>query len=151
MVGGQRNRYFYLSRSLKRIGKYVGRGNRKSIAKAVCDNDSLRSEVIVSVSRMIRKEVKKVCSKNHKSMLRVKSRTALESFTWDRVWSEIRVNAPILTSILKGTFASTDDSIFPLLCVAVSILLKVSNPQVNLVQYILSLVLKLGHATKQVL
>lgn len=84
MVGGQRNRYFYLSRSLKRIGKYVGRGNRKSIAKAVCDNDSLRSEVIVSVSRMIRKEVKKVCSKNHKSMLRVKSRTALESFTWDR-------------------------------------------------------------------
>ena len=42
----KRNRYFHLSSSLKRIGKYVGRGNRRSIASAIVQNTTLKGEVI---------------------------------------------------------------------------------------------------------
>ena len=38
VVSGPKNRYFHLTRSLKRIGKFVGRGSRRSIAEAVCEN-----------------------------------------------------------------------------------------------------------------
>ena len=34
----KKNRYFHLVGSLKKIGKYVGRGNRRSIAAAVVQN-----------------------------------------------------------------------------------------------------------------
>ena len=37
----KKNRYFYLSQSLKKIGKYVGRGKKRSIAKAVVENSTL--------------------------------------------------------------------------------------------------------------
>lgn len=150
VVSGTKSRYFHLTRSLKRIGKFVGRGSRQSIAKAVCENESLRPQVALALSRIIRKEVLSICSLKHDSILCLKSRPALERFTWERVWSELQNHAPILLTMLTGAIASSDTPFQPPLCVAASILLKLSNPRVNLVQSILSLILKTGQATKLV-
>ena len=51
----RKNKYFKLSRSLKKIEKYIGRGNRRSIASAVIQNLSLKKEV---VCKKIQREVK---------------------------------------------------------------------------------------------
>ena len=63
MAGEQKSRYFHLTNSLKRVGRYLGRGNRRSIAQAVLQNPNLRHHVIDEVAKGIRKEIKKLCSK----------------------------------------------------------------------------------------
>ena len=65
-------RYFHLSRSLKQLGKYVGRGKRQMIAKAVMENATLQQEVVGQIGRASRTEIMKICSDSHDSILRIK-------------------------------------------------------------------------------
>ena len=105
------------------------------------------------IARLIRKEILSICSRSHDSLLRLKSRPALEKFSWDRVWIELENHAPVLTAILTGAVGAVgdfDQSVLPSLCVAASILVKLSNPHVCLVQTVISLALKSGQATKLV-
>ena len=149
----RKNRYFQLSRSLKKIGKYIGRGNRRSIASAVIQNPSLKKEVVSSLCKEIQREVKGVCSDAHDSILRMTSKPAIENFTWERVWQELELKTPLLATTLSGLLPvskRTQINVVPALCVCASVLLKLQNQKVNLVQTMISLVLKAGHATKQV-
>ena len=145
----RKNRYFHLSGSLKKVGKYVGRGNRRSIAAAVIQNTSLRGEVLSSLCKEIQREVKSAYSDAHDSILRMTSKPALENFTWERVWQELE---PLLAATLTGLLPvskRTQTNVVHALCVCASIILKLQNQKVN-VQTMISLVLKAGHATKQV-
>ena len=54
----RKSRYFHLSGSLKRIGKYIGRGNRRSIAAVVVQNSRSKDEVVSSLCKDIQAEVK---------------------------------------------------------------------------------------------
>ena len=66
---------------------------------------------------------------------------------------ELKQNAPTLIDLLVGLLRASKsnlDSIHPVLCACASILLKLANQEVNLVQTVVSLVRKAGHATKQV-
>ena len=141
--------YFHLTQSLKKLGRYVGRGNRRSIAKAAVGNMTLRPELLTEMCGTVRAEMKSVSSDSHDSILRLKTKTALEHFTWETVWIELQQNAPTPMSLLVGlTPASKYKSkgIRPALCWCASILLKLRNDKVNLVQSVISLVLKAGHA-----
>ena len=83
----------------------------------------------------------------------MKNKTALEHFTWETVWSELEQKAPTLTAILLGlapTSKRESEHIKPALSLCASILLKLRNDKVNLVQSVISLVMKAGHASKQV-
>lgn len=149
----RKNRYFHLSGSLKKVGKYVARGNRRSIATAVVENTTLRGEVISLLCKEVRGEIKSLCSDSQDSILRMTTKPALESFTWDRVWQELQLNMPLLVNILTSFLPPSkrvSNSVIPALCVCASIFLKVQNQKVNVVQTMISLVLKAGHATKQV-
>ena len=148
----KRNRYFHLSGSLKRIGKYVGRGNRRSIAAAIVQNTTLRGEVISLLCREAQQEIKKLCSDSHDSILRMTSKPALENFTWERVWQELQLNTPLLANFLTGFLPKSKEAscFLPALCVCASIVIKLQNQKVNVVQSMISLLLKAGHATKQV-
>ena len=120
-------RYFHLSRSLKKLGRYVGRGKRRSIAQATVENGALRHEVVLAIGNAAHKEIKKICSDSHDSILRMKSKIALERFTWERVWTEIETNAPLLVSLLLQLIPPSkreDKRVRPALCICISILLK---------------------------
>ena len=148
-----KNKYFHLTASLKKIGKYVGRGKKRSIANAVVENTSLRREVVSALCTQSRKEIIKLCSDRHDSILRLTTKPALEQFTWERVWEELASNAPILLSILTGLLPRSkiqSKSCQAALCVCASVILKLQNHKVNLVQSVIGLVLKADHATKQV-
>ena len=45
----EKNRYFHLLSSLEKVGKYVRRGKKCSIANAIVENTSLRGEVVSSL------------------------------------------------------------------------------------------------------
>ena len=138
--------YFYLSRSLKKIGKYVGRGKKRSIAEAVIQNNALRNEVVAALGTAAHKEISKICSDSHDSILHMKTKTALELFSWERVWLELQTHAPLLVVILVQLLPSSkhkaEDVIHPAVCICASIFLKLHNNKVNLVQAMM--------ATKQV-
>lgn len=144
--------YFHLTRSLKKLGRYVGRGNRRSIAKAAVGNATLRPELIAAICTKVTAEVKTLCSDAHDSILRLKSKTALEYFTWETVWIELQQSAPTLMAILCQLIplSKKSDKVNPALCLCASVLLKLRNDKVNLIQSVISLVLKAGHATKEV-
>lgn len=93
-------------------------------------------------------------SVKHGSILRMKTKQSMERFTWDRVWLEISTHCPTLTSILQECLppqvVKNDGALAPL-CVCASILLKLRNSHVNLVQGIISILLKSGHANTQVM
>ena len=149
----EKNRCFHLSGSLKKIGKYVGRGKKGSIAVAVVENASLRGEVVSSLCNEARKEIQRLCSDSHDSILRLPTKPALEQFTWDRVWHELQLNAPLMLSILTNLLPLSkrdNKSVIPALCVCASIFLNLQNQKMNVVQTMIGLVLKAGHATKQV-
>lgn len=155
MVSGDQrnNRYFYLSRSLKQLGKYVGRGKRQSIAKAAIENSALRGEIVAALCTAAHKEMIALCSDSHDSILCMKTKPALELFSWERVWLELQQHAPLLLDILTKLLPPSKrgaKSIQPALCVCASILLKLRSNKVNLVQTMIAVVLRAGHATKQV-
>ena len=122
------------------------------IAKAVVDA-ALRQEVVSQISKASRKEIIKICSDSHDSILRMKSKVALEHFTWETVWLELKNNAPLLVTLflqLVPGHKKSDLSTRMAICVCISILLKAQSHKVNLVPAMISLLLRNGHATKQV-
>ena len=146
-------KYFHLTRSLKKLGRFVGRGSKQSIARAAVNNKSLLPQLVCALCSAIRKELKSLCSDKHDSILRLKSKPALENFTWKTVWLELEQNAPTFLALLVGLLPASKhqlDSVRPALCMCASILLKLTNQKMDLVQTVVSLVLKAGHATKQV-
>ena len=151
MSYAKKPKYFHLTRSLKKLGRFVGRGSKQSIAAV--NNKSLLPQLVRALCSAVRKEVKSLCSDKHYSILRLKSKPALENFTWKTVWLELEQNAPTFLVLLVGLLPGSKqqlDSVRPALCMCASILLKLTNQKVDLVQTVVSLVLKAGHATKQV-
>ena len=149
----KKNWYFHLIGSVKKVGKYVGQGKRHSIAVAVVENTTLRREVVLVLGSEVGKEMKRLCSDENDSILRMTTKPALLQFTWKRVWDELQLDAPLMMSILTNFLPPSkknDESLRPALCLCASIFLKLRNQKVNIAQNIISLVLKGGHATKQV-
>ena len=95
-----------------------------------------------------------LCSDSHDSILRMKNKTALELFSWERVWREMQMHAPLLvtflTQLLPLSKRKDENAFHPALSVCASILLTLHNFKVNIVQAVIAVVLRAGHATKQV-
>lgn len=152
MSHSTRNRYHHISHSLKKLARCVGHKNCKSIASAAVGNMKLRPHVVEKLARSIRmQELVPLCSDKHDSILRLKSKPALEHFSWETVWEELRVNAPLLLSFFSCLLPKRkQQEVHPAICMLASIVLRLNNQKVNLVQSVVSLILRAGHATKQV-
>lgn len=111
----------------------------------------MRREVVAALGNSVQKEIKKLCSDSHDSILRMKSKTALERFTWERVWLEIQMNAPLLVSLFLHHLKEKTKLSGQLFAHALVFLLKLRCQKVNIVQAVIGVVLKAGHATKQVI
>ncbi len=153
MVHYKKPKYFKLSRSLKKLGRYVGRGKWSSIAQAVLKDEALAGRVVSGVAATIGREVKLVCSAKHESILMMKTKPALENFTWRTVWAELQQSAPTLLKVLQEALPRQkreSEAAKPVICMCASLLLKFRNPRVNVVQAVISLILQAGHASKEV-
>ena len=69
------------------------------------------------------------------------------------MWKELSVNASTLLGVMEAILShktSPLERIQPVICMAVSILMKFINPCMNFVQSYISLILHAGHSSKQV-
>lgn len=157
---GSKHSIHHLSKSLKKIGKSVGRRNPGAIARQVMAHARIKREILKCVGRAIRKDMKHVCSKKLSSILRCRSAEDMKNFTWDALHAELDTHAPVFCHILNecirpkrretktGKSRAVIDTAVVGLCSA--LLLRHWNQRMNLVQRIISTLLYSGHAPKQV-
>ncbi len=148
----------YLTHSLKKIGRSVGRRSRAGIARQCMKDAKIKSSVIQLTVKTIKKEIKAMCAYKNGSLLLDRSSYGLSSFNWDNLIEELKRHAPTLFEILHGcvtrkkpknsrSYRVKDEGVIGI-CAA--ILLRHQNHHMNLVQRILSLLLYSGHAPKMV-
>lgn len=161
LKGKKSSRVYKLSRSLKRIGRSVGRLKRESIAREAMKDERIRSKSVEILSKSLAKEMKRLCSKKVMSALRKRDLSSLQEFDVNSIIKEMEQYAPSVLILLRGCLlgckcpkagAKKSRSLSADLIVAVccAILLRGRSQRMNMLQRIISLVLYCGHASKRV-
>ena len=74
----------------------------EAIARTAVNNKPFLPQLVHALCSVIWKELKSLCSDKHGSILRLKSKPALENFTWKMVWLELEQNAPTFLALFAG-------------------------------------------------
>ena len=134
------------------MGKAVARNSKQALAKECLKQPETREYILRSIAVLIRNEMKAMCSDRINSVLRSTDINDLHEFTWDRLLTELRKNAPIFLRVLHAA----SETRLPrknkngVVGVCAAILLKHRFSKMCLGQKILSLILYAGHSSKQV-
>lgn len=157
---GSKHSISYVTRSLKKLGRSVGRSNPAAIARQVLTHGKVKTEVLKAVGKLVRKEMMYLCKRKTLSLLRG-SPKSLETFSWEQLSDELCQNAPVFCQVIKmcvvrkrrktskkGRSNKIDDN--NVTGIIAALLLRHRNQRMNLFQRIVSLVLYSGHAPKKV-
>ena len=151
-----------LSRSLKGLGRSIGRRSRLSIARQSVKDKKIRRKILEYIGTDIQKELTAMCNIKDSSMFRVQSKEDLEQFSWEGVVRELESRAPTLYSLLNysiivksrrrprtggKTHRPRDASVLGAIA---GLLLRHRSQRMNILQRLVSLILHCGHAGKQV-
>ena len=121
----------------------------------------IRECIIREFGKLIRKDMKNICSKKVSSMLRKSTAEAMKSFAWDDLTNELEDTSPVFYRILKECVDrkrrkvskrktnTIDDTTVIGMCAA--LLLRHQNANMNLVKRIISVLHYSGHAPKKVI
>ena len=114
----------------------------------------MQKEACIIVGRVVRKEIKFLCSDTHNSIQREQSKASIGFLAGiPTVWCELQSKAPLLLLILQNCFSkskATSDGMKAIFCMFISMLLKTRNSKMCMVQAMITLVLYAGHTEKQV-
>ena len=151
-MGYKRPKSYLLTPRRRRIGKAVGRGSRKAIARE-CIKDSITLKYALGfLGNAIKKEMKALASDSSNSVLKGQNIPSMSNFGWEKVLEELNVHAPILLQLLRSV--TTTKSVRPnqnaIIGMCVSLLLKHCYSKMSMMQKIVSVILYAGHASKQV-
>lgn len=131
------------------MGKSVARGSKKTLVDQCFSDPGTLPHLMKKLSRVLREEMKMMCSEKTVSVLRSKSYDVLKNFKWEDLLKEMSVHAPTLAHILQScTGKSSKKS--AVIGVCASILLKSRCSKMSLVQKRVMLILHAGHCGKQV-
>lgn len=156
-----------LTSSLKRLGRSVGRRNRRSIARQAISDSRIRERIVDLLGKRMANEMKAMCSMKTDSILRKRNQGILHKLNVQAVVSEMEKHAPHTLAILRSCLAGCRRSkaknerrkdrtktrivdVDRVVAVACAILLRGRSQRMNLLQRIVSLILYCGHASKRV-
>ena len=151
----------YQLRSLKKLGRSVGRANRSAIARQVVRDERIRTRVIELLGTHMGKEMKKLCTKEVMSVLRKADSDSVQQFSVKSIIEEMKTHAPSVLTVLRGCVHGRRRSrakkqksrmidVDTVVGVCCAILLRGRSQKMNLLQRIISLILFCGHASKRV-
>ena len=151
----------YQLRSLKKLGRSVGRANRSAIARQVMKDDRIRTRVVQLIGTHLGKEMKRLCTNEVTSVLRKTDSDSVQQFTVQSIIEEMKMHAPSVLTVLRGCLHGRRRSrakkqksrivdVDTLVGVCCAILLRGRSQKMNLLQRIVSLILFCGHASKRV-
>ena len=134
----------HLPSDYESIGKALVYGPPERIAKAVVKCKLLTKHVLQNVLRLLSSEVCGLCSRSNPSLLRKCDKDDLIKFDFLSLCEEWKDRAPIFYSFLMTccSVQSRDESWFPSMAVAGSVLLKQRNSQMNALASVLGILIK---------
>lgn len=112
----------------------------------------MRRHILKMVSKITHAEMRELCSTRAQSVLLSCDTEALKMFTWQTIKSELVTHTPVLLSLLQSTGASKQkrSNFDAVVSLCVSILARNRNPRMCLAAKVLSLILYVGHRSKDV-
>ena len=167
-VGYKKPKSFVLTPTRKKFGKLVARGSKVVIAEECLKNRDMKTAIVTKIGRLIREEVRVMCSNKSDSILRSTDPSTLRNFKCDSVVNEMECYAPVLLKILKEVtklpkirknqvakrvslasleYANKQNAI---IAMTTAVLCKNRRPSMCLLQKIISLILQAGRSSKQV-
>ena len=120
-------RVFQLSRSLKSLGRSVGRKNRSGIERQVVKDSRIRKKVIECMGKLMSQELTNLASLKTNSMLRNRSCEALEHFSWKDFLVALKKKHPLPSPCLSSVFMSRDEFTTPTVKVEVVVVLQMKK------------------------
>ena len=119
--------------------KRICRGSYPSLASSVAQSDRTTNATVIAVVKIIRKEIKHICSQSHDSILR-DTHEGIKHFSWNTIWTELMAEAPTLMMLLSLIVRNPVKE-KPLICLLASMILKYYNPKISLCQRAISVLL----------
>lgn len=116
----------------------------------------MRQSVEEHICNVISNEAKTLCSTKSPSCLRTHTKESMLTFSWSAAGNEIQEKAPLLHRVLQAAASPkfmrgrSDSARYPGICLAAGILLKLRDPAMSLIPYVMSLMLKAAGITKKV-
>lgn len=134
------------------MGKSIARGSKKALIDHCYNDPDTRSRMMKKVGRILREEIKTMCSVKTASILRSGNYEDLSNFKWESLMKELKVHAPVLTSVLYSCMKSKSQggNRMAVIGICASVLFKYRCSRMSLVQKIVTLILHAGHCGKQV-
>ena len=139
----ERTYKYCLTPKRKKIGKAVARKSFMSLAEECLKKPSIMCYILKKMGRIIRNELRCMCSNGKPSLLRSQSPHDLVEFKWENLYKEVQERAPTFLKILN---ASTQTRVprhnqKTIICLCCSIILKHRYQHMSLVQKLIGLVL----------
>lgn len=134
------------------MGKSIARGSKKKLIDQCYDDPDTRHIMLRKIGKIMKKEVKLICSEKTASVLRSESYDDIKNFTWDKLIQEMRVHTPVLTDILCSCTSTKNPSSNRMAIVGLcgSVLFRHRCSRMSLLQKVIMLILYAGHCGKQV-
>ena len=107
-----------------------------SFTKTVIENFSVGTTK--AFADVVKEEVKAICSDKANSMLKSDKVT---DFSWDQIWSEFLEHMPRLAMFLTEIVPNSSNGNRCVICLIISMILKVQYPKMCLVQKVISMYL----------
>ena len=114
----------------------LARKSYPSFTKTVVENFSV--DTTKAFADVVKEEAKVICSDKTNSVLKSDNVT---DFSWDQVWSELLVYMPRLATFLKELLPNSSSGNRRVICMIMSMILKVRYPKMCLVQKVISMYL----------
>ena len=144
--------YSLLTPRRRRMGKCVARGSKKALVDQCYADPETKKFIMKKIGRVLKEEVKKMCSSKVNSVLSSQSKDVLKTFKWNDLTDELIMHAPTLMNVLYSCTEtkSSRDNRTAIICTCAAIIFKHRFPHMSLIQRIISLILHAGHCGKQV-
>ena len=130
-------------------GKSIVRGCKKALVDQYFSDPSTLPDVLKKIGRVLKEEMKVMCSEKTASILCSGDYHTSKTFRWRALLEEMNVHAPMLAYVLKSCTGKSINK-NAVIGACASILLRHRCSRMSLLQKFIMLILHAGHCGKQV-
>ena len=162
-LGYAKPKSIVLTPTRKKFGKLIAHGSKVAIAEECLNHKDVKAAIIAKVGKLVREEIRVMCSDRHDSVLKSSNVQNLRTFKCEMIINEMEECSPTLLSILRECtrplkakhregrrHVATPSDRNALIAMCTAILCKNRRNNMCLLQKLIALILQAGRSSKQV-
>lgn len=151
-----------LTPTRKKFGKLIARGSKVAIAEECLNHKDVKAAIIAKVGKLVREEIRVMCSDSHDSVLKSSNVQNLRTFKCEMIINEMEECSPTLSILRECTrplkakdregrrHVATPSDHNAVIAMCTAILCKNRRNNMCLLQKLIALILQAGRSSKQV-